>query len=54
MNGRGVYFWDDGRYYEGEYIDDKKQGYGIYVWPDGRSKHIKIIREYEGYWMNGK
>lgn len=37
MNGRGIYYWPDGRSYEGEYSNDKKQGYGIYIWPDGRS-----------------
>lgn len=36
----------DGRYYEGEYRDDKKEGYGIFKWPDGRC--------YKGSWKNGK
>ena len=26
MNGHGIFTWTDGRYYEGEYIDDKKEG----------------------------
>ena len=30
MEGVGVYTWNDGRKYEGEYKDDKKHGYGIY------------------------
>jgi L1 cell adhesion molecule like protein len=42
MHGRGVFRWADGRKYEGEYHDDKKQGYGVFTWPDGR--------KYEGYW----
>lgn len=36
MNGRGVYKWKDGRYYDGEYKQDKKSGFGIFYWPDGR------------------
>lgn len=32
MHGRGKYTWEDGRFYEGEYVEDKKQGYGIYRW----------------------
>ena len=42
----GVYTWQDGRKYEGEYKDDKKHGYGVYTWQDGRI--------YEGYWFRGK
>ena len=46
MHGRGTYTWADGRKYEGEYLDDKKDGYGVYTWADGR--------KYQGYWANGK
>jgi hypothetical protein len=46
MNGKGIYSWKDGRKYEGDYKDDKKEGFGIYVWADGR--------RYEGGWKNGK
>lgn len=46
MNGKGVYKWQDGRKYEGEYLNDKKHGFGIYYWADGR--------RYEGGWRNGK
>lgn len=46
MHGKGVYTWSDGRRYEGEYNNDKKEGYGIYTWADGR--------RYQGYWLNGK
>ena len=46
MHGRGLFTWADGRTYDGEYYDDKKQGYGVFTWPDGR--------RYEGYWLNGK
>jgi len=46
MHNKGVYTWADGRKYEGEYINDKKDGYGVYTWADGR--------KYQGYWRNGK
>lgn len=46
MHGKGVYTWQDGRKYEGEYMNDKKHGEGVYVWADGR--------RYEGEWAFGK
>ena len=46
MEGFGIYIWNDGRKYEGQYKDDKKHGYGLYIWADGR--------RYEGYWWKGK
>jgi hypothetical protein len=32
--------------YDGEYVDDKKDGFGVYYWTDGR--------KYEGWWHKGK
>jgi hypothetical protein len=46
MEGLGIYIWNDGRRYEGQYKDDKKHGFGVYTWADGRA--------YEGYWFKGK
>jgi hypothetical protein len=46
MHGSGVFTWHDGRRYEGDYFDDKKEGQGIFTWPDGR--------KYDGQWKNGK
>jgi hypothetical protein len=46
MHGYGVFTWPDGRRYEGEYVDDKKQGRGMFQWSDGR--------KYIGGWYNGK
>ena len=46
MDGTGVFTWSDGRKYEGEYVDDKKEGHGVFTWPDGR--------QYDGSWKNGK
>lgn len=36
MHGQGIYSWPDGRKYDGEYLDDLKNGFGSYYWPDGR------------------
>lgn len=46
MHGKGLYTWDDGRKYEGEYSMDQKHGKGVYQWADGRV--------YAGEWANGK
>jgi len=32
MHGEGVFTWDDGRVYEGNYIKDRKEGFGIFKW----------------------
>ena len=46
MHGKGTYTWSDGRKYEGDYVNDKKEGLGTYTWADGR--------KYQGLWLNGK
>lgn len=53
MHGKGIYKWKDGRMYDGEYAEDKKNGYGVYVWADGRSKQSCIhdsVRGLMGEW----
>ena len=46
MHGYGLFTWADGRKYEGQYFDDKKEGRGVFTWPDQR--------KYDGLWVNGK
>ena len=46
MNGKGIFEWNDGKKYDGNFVKDKKEGFGILTWPDGRV--------YEGEWKNGK
>lgn len=46
MHGKGTLYYEDGRVYIGEYLNDEKHGYGIYEWPNGK--------KYEGGWVNGK
>jgi len=45
MHGRGVFEWLDKRKYDGEYIEEKKEGFGVFYWPDGKI--------YKGYWKDG-
>lgn len=33
MNGKGKFTWPDDKYYEGEFVNDKKEGHGILNWP---------------------
>ncbi len=36
MHGEGTMVWKDGRKYQGDFANDKKEGYGVYHWSDGR------------------
>ena len=36
MHGKGLYHWNDGRSYNGEYNMNKKEGKGIYTYGDGK------------------
>ena len=36
MHGFGVLAWKDGKKYEGEFINDKRDGTGTFSWQDGR------------------
>jgi len=46
MQGTGIYIYADGVRYDGQYLNDKKEGFGLYYWTDGR--------KYEGWWHLGK
>ena len=46
MNGIGLFKWNDGRKYFGEFNNDKRNGFGIYFW----NNPLKI---YLGFWING-
>tara|TARA_B110000305_G_C19040809_1_gene448099 strand:- start:216 stop:365 length:150 start_codon:yes stop_codon:yes gene_type:complete len=46
MHGNGMFTWPDGRKYQGQYLNDHKQGQGMFEWPNGR--------KYEGGWKLGK
>ena len=35
-HGYGAYYWNDGTYYEGEFVQGNFTGTGIYIWPNGR------------------
>ena len=46
MHGKGTFTWPDNRKYEGEFVNDLREGFGVYEWPDGRV--------YRGSWKQGK
>lgn len=46
MEGRGIETWADGRRYEGDFKNGKKDGEGTFEWPN----RIKYI----GSWKKGK
>ena len=46
MDGYGVLRWRDGKKYEGNFVNDKREGQGTFIWADGR----KFI----GDWKAGK
>ena len=46
MHGRGTYKWPDGSEYDGEYINNIKEGNGTFKWADGRI--------FKGTFKNGK
>lgn len=35
MNGMGRYEWPDGKFYEGQFVNDKMHGKGVYNYGDG-------------------
>ena len=46
MHGKGKLIWNDGSYYEGSYVNGKKEGEGKFFFV---SKNY-----YDGFWLNGK
>lgn len=46
MSGHGIMKWDDGKIYEGEFLNDLKHGEGKLTTTDGKV--------YVGKWVNGK
>ena len=36
MNGKGIFWWPDGKKYEGDFVADEFQGQGIKTWPNGK------------------
>jgi hypothetical protein len=36
MHGFGLLIWKDGKKYEGEFVNDKREGKGTFTWSDGR------------------
>ena len=36
MHGYGILTWKDGKRYEGDFFNDKREGHGKFTWADGR------------------
>lgn len=70
MEGRGIERWNDGRKYEGDFKNGKKDGEGTFEWPNA-NKYIGSWRadkmhglgiyynskegtKKQGEWVNGK
>ncbi len=45
VQGLGRAIYESGNFYEGQFLDDKRDGYGIFIWNDGAN--------YLGMWKNG-
>ena len=45
MHGNGVFKWSDGKIYDGQFVDDKRDGFGTMTYPDGKI--------YRGEWRFG-
>jgi hypothetical protein len=46
FHGKGKFVWNDGKWYDGEWVFGKKTGKGKYQWADGDW--------YDGQWLNDK
>jgi hypothetical protein len=56
MEGEGVYIWQSGAEYRGEYKNDLKHGKGSFKQPDLYGKYTfrnMLSKEYEGEWFDG-
>ena len=49
MNGRGIFWWPDGKKYAGDFVADEFQGHGIKTWPNGKKYEGQFVDdEFEG------
>ena len=46
MHGKGKYYFQDGRIFEGDYLNGRKNGAGKFTWPNGKI--------FEGDFRDGK
>jgi hypothetical protein len=44
-HGNGVFKWESGNLYKGNYVEDERDGYGEMFWTDGSI--------YKGQWNRG-
>ena len=69
LTSKGIYEWNDGRKYAGEWKNNNMNGFGIYNWPGGR-RYVGFYtndqkqgygtycwsdgRKFEGWWYQNK
>ncbi len=41
MNGKGTYYYADGRKYTGDIVDDNFEGQGVFIWTSGNRYEMK-------------
>jgi hypothetical protein len=41
MNGKGTYYYADGRKYTGDMANDKREGQGVLVWENGERYEVR-------------
>jgi len=46
MHGKGVFTYSDGKKYDGDFVEDKREGYGTLTSGGGKT--------YKGQWKKGK
>ena len=52
MKGKGKLIWPDGRFYEGDFKNNNKNGDGYFIWP--LKNEEGKFHSYRGKWLNGK
>ena len=43
MEGKGEYTWIDGSVYNGNYINNCKNGFGVITWPNGKKFYGNFV-----------
>ncbi len=61
ISGIGVRFYTNGKKYQGNFQNNKREGYGVLLGADGKKKKKKNYRkkfsgkvEYDGFWKSDK
>jgi hypothetical protein len=50
VNGKGTYYFANGKKYTGEWMNDRRNGHGVFTWLDGE----RYMGQFKNGKMNGK